>query len=99
MKNEIIFEEIQKRKFILSLLTFLTKHNEYFKEELLLCIGHILSDVSYKDLKKFQPDKIILCIVNFLQTKLISPYLLHICFHVIISILRGKTDYTSEVNY
>lgn len=97
VKNEVIYEELKRRSFISTLIKYLHTSNNVTKGEVLLCIGHILSDVPYNNLKDFCAEEVIKSILILLEKFDNAISIVNLSFSVLISITRGKKDYVTKV--
>ena len=80
-----------------SLFKFINSSNNSIQEEVLLSLGHILSDVKYKDLKYYNVDSLLKIVYEVLFDTNVPFSLIQICFNLILNISRGKLDIISAV--
>ncbi len=78
-------------------MKYLHLPNNIIREEVLLCVGHILSDVQYNTLKYFCAEDVMNNILEILEKSDTSYSVVNLSIWVLISITRGKNDFITKV--
>jgi hypothetical protein len=78
-------------------MKYLLLPNNIIREEVLLCVGHILSDVPYNTLKYFCVKDVMNNVIEILEKRDITYSVVNLSIWVLISITRGKHDFITKV--